>query len=32
MLKEHLNKFIIVYFNNIIMYLISKEEYGEYIK
>jgi len=32
MLREHLNKFIIVYLNNIIIYLISKEEYGEYIK
>ena len=32
MLEEHLDKFIIVYFNNIIIYLISKEEYREYIK
>src|ERR1700722_4895186 len=31
-LGEHLNKFVIVYLNNIIIYLISKEEYGEYIK
>jgi len=32
MLREHLNKFIMVYFNNIIIYLISKEERREYIK
>jgi len=32
MLGEHLNKFIIVYLNNIIIYLISEEEYREYIK
>jgi len=32
MLGEHLNKFIIVYLNNIIIYLISKEEHREYIK
>ena len=31
-LEEHLNKFIIVYLNNNIIYLISKEEYREYIK
>jgi len=32
MLGEHLDKFIIVYFNNIIIYLESKEEHGEHIK
>ena len=31
MLKEHLNKFIIAYLNNIIIYSNSKEEYKEYI-
>ena len=31
-LGEHLNKFIIAYLNNIIIYLITKEEYGEYVK
>ena len=31
-LGEHLDKFIMVYFNNIIIYLISKKEYREYIK
>jgi len=31
-LGEHLNKFIIAYFNIIIIYLISKEEHGEYVK
>ena len=31
-LKKHLNKFIIVYFNNIIIYLNSKKEYKIYIK
>ena len=31
-LGEHLNKFIIAYFNNIIIYLNSKEEYKKYIK
>jgi len=31
-LGEHLNKFIIVYFNNIIIYLENKEEYREHIK
>jgi len=31
-LGEHLNKFIIVYLNDIIIYLITKEEYREYIK
>ena len=32
MLKEYLDEFIIVYFNNIIIYSNSKEEYKEYIK
>jgi hypothetical protein len=32
MLGEHLDKYIMVYFNNIIIYLMTKEEYGEYIK
>ena len=31
-LGEHLNKFIMAYLNDIIIYLISKEEYKEYIK
>jgi len=31
-LGEHLDKFIIVYFNNIIIYLKSKEEHGEHVK
>jgi len=31
-LGEYLNKFIIVYLNDIIIYLISKEEHGKYIK
>jgi len=31
-LGEHLNKFIIVYLNIIIIYLDSKEEYKKYIK
>ena len=31
-LPMYLNKFIIVYLNNIIIYLISKEEYREYVK
>jgi len=31
-LKEHLDKFIIVYLNDIIIYLESEEEYREYIK
>ena len=31
-LGEHLNEFIMVYLNNIIIYLISKEEHGEYVK
>jgi len=29
-LKEYLDEFVIVYLNNIIIYLITKEEYGEY--
>ena len=32
MLGEHLDEFIIAYLNNIIIYLVSKEEHGEYIK
>jgi len=32
MLGEHLNEFIMVYLNDIIIYLESKEEYREYIK
>ncbi|OCL00945.1 uncharacterized protein K441DRAFT_532457, partial [Cenococcum geophilum 1.58] len=31
-LGEYLDKFIIIYLNNIIIYLITKEEYGEYVK
>jgi len=31
-LGEHLDKFIMVYLNNIIIYLDSKEEYREHIK
>jgi len=31
-LEEYLDKFVIVYLNNIIIYLESKEEYGEHIK
>ena len=31
-LGEHLDEFIMAYLNNIIIYLISKKEYGEYIK
>jgi len=31
-LGEHLDEFIIAYLNNIIIYLESKEEYGEYVK
>jgi len=31
-LGEHLDKFIIVYLNNIIIYLISKEEHREHVK
>ena len=32
MLGEHLDKFIIAYLNNIIIYSNSKEEYFKYIK
>ena len=32
MLKEHLDKFIIAYLNNIIIYSNSEEEYFKYIK
>jgi len=32
MLGEYLDKFIIVYLNDIIIYLITKEKYGEYVK
>jgi len=31
-LKEHLDKFIIVYLNDIIIYLDSKEEHKKYVK
>ncbi|OCK86692.1 uncharacterized protein K441DRAFT_598231, partial [Cenococcum geophilum 1.58] len=31
-LREYLDKFVIVYLNNIIIYLINKEEHGEYVK
>jgi len=31
-LGEHLNKFVIVYLNDIIIYLESKEEHREHIK
>ena len=31
-LGEHLDKFIIAYLNNIIIYLESKEEYREHIE
>jgi len=31
-LGEHLDKFIIVYLNNIIIYLESKEEHREHVK
>ena len=32
MLREHLDKFIIAYLNNIIIYFNSKEEHFQYIK
>jgi len=32
MLEEHLDKFIIVYLNDIIIYLNNKEEHEKYIK
>jgi len=31
-LEEHLNKFVIVYLNNIIIYLESEEEHKEHVK
>ena len=31
-LGEYLDKFVIVYLNDIIIYLITKEEYREYVK
>jgi len=31
-LKEHLDEFVMVYLNDIIIYLKSEEEHGEYIK
>jgi len=31
-LGEHLDEFVIVYLNNIIIYLESKEEHKEYVK
>ena len=31
-LGEHLDKFVIAYLNNIIIYLISEKEYKKYIK
>ena len=31
-LGEYLDEFVIAYLNNIIIYLISKEEYREYVK
>ena len=31
-LREHLDEFVMVYLNNIIIYLESKEEHGEHIK
>jgi len=32
MLGEHLDEFVIVYLNDIIIYLNSEEEHGKYIK
>jgi len=32
MLKEHLNKFVMVYLNNIIIYLNIEEEYKKHIE
>jgi len=32
MLGEYLNKFVIIYLDNIIIYLESEEEHREYIK
>jgi len=31
-LEEHLDKFIIIYLNNIIIYLKSKEEHEKHVK
>jgi len=31
-LGEYLDKFVIVYLNDIIIYLITKEEHGEHVK
>src|SRR5882762_7208493 len=31
-LEEHLNKFVIVYLNNIVIYFNSKKEYFKYVK
>ena len=31
-LGEHLDKFVIIYLNNIIIYLESKEEHGKHVK
>ena len=31
-LEEYLDEFVIAYLNNIIIYLISKKEYKEYVK
>jgi len=31
-LGEHLDKFVIVYLNNIIIYLENREEYREHVK
>jgi len=32
MLREYLDEFVIVYLDNIIIYLMTKEEYGEHVK
>jgi len=32
MLGEYLDEFVIVYLNDIIIYLITKKEYGEYVE
>jgi len=32
MLGEHLDEFVMVYLNNIIIYLDSEEEYKKYVK
>ena len=32
MLGEYLNKFVIIYLNNIVIYFNSKEEYFKYVK